>query len=241
MNIRLLSASAALVLGLIGAILIVFYVQGADQRALAGTVTRPVLVVEKPISAGTPVAEMGGSVTVKNMPVAALASGAMATLQSAPNTVAAIDLVPGEQVLRSRLIDPSSLQSPGTVAVPTGLQEVTVLLGPDRTVGARIRAGQSVGVFVSFPGAGTVAAMTQLLLQKVLVTSIQGAPAQPTSGGSTATAAPTGSDLVTLALSAADAEKIIFSAENGSLWMSSQPAGATESTTRGVTREGIFR
>jgi pilus assembly protein CpaB len=42
---------------------------------------------------------------------------------------------------------------------------------------------------------------------------------------------PTTSLLVTLALSAADAEKIVFAAEFGSIWLSHEPSTADESGT----------
>lgn len=241
MKIRLLSALAALILALIGAVLIASYVQGADQRALAGTKTRQVLVVDKPVTAGTPVSELAASLQVKAIPIAAIADGAMTSLANASNTVTAVNLVPGEQLLRSRLVNPNTLQSPGTVPAPKGLQEVTVQLGPDRTVGARIKAGDTVGIFISFASSGTTPAMTHLVFQKVLVTNVQGAPVQPTSGSNSTAAAPTGSMLITFAVSAANAEKIIFSAQNGSIWLSSEPASAAESSTSGATQDNIFQ
>lgn len=241
MKIRIFSALAALILALVGGILIASYVQGADQRALAGTKTRQVLIVVKPVPAGTPVSELPGFVQVKALPLIAVADGAMATLPNASNTVTAINLVPGEQLLRSRLVNRNSLQSPGTVQAPKGLQEVTVQLGPDRTVGARIKAGDTVGVFISFGSSGTKPAMTHLLFQKVLVTNVQGAPVQPTSGSSSAAAAPTGSMLITFAVSAADAEKIVFSAQNGTIWLSSESADTATTIPGGATQDNIFQ
>ena len=245
MKVRLLSAMAALVLAIIGGVLIASYVQGADQRALAGTVTRSVLVVTKSIAAGTPVAQLGDSLQLKAIPATAIAPGALDSLTGATDTITAVELLPGEQLLRARLVEKSTLLSPGTVAVPAGLQEVTVLLGPDRTVGASIRAGQTVGLFISFPATGPVPAVTRLAFQKLLVTNVQGAPAQaaPTTPGDAVapTAAPTGSMLITFAVSAEDAEKIVFSTQFGTIWLSSETPDTATTVPGGATQENVFR
>ena len=54
-----------------------------------------------------------------------------------------VDLQPGEQLLAGRFARPRALQAPGTVAVPAGLQEVSVQLEPQRAVGGRLAAGDT--------------------------------------------------------------------------------------------------
>jgi pilus assembly protein CpaB len=242
-KVRLISALAALILAIAGAALIASYVQGADQRALAGTKTQAVLVVAKPIPAGTPASGLAPFLQVKQIPVAALANGAMGALSGVTNEVTAVALVPGEQLLRSRLVQPSQAQTSGSVPVPTGLQTVTIQLGPQQTVGASIKAGDTVGVFIS--GSGT----TKLEIQHLLVTRVQGAPAPATSGSTGAdasTGAPSSSDpapsasmLVTFAASGDDAEKILFAAQFASIWLSNQPADAVQTTT-GATQANVI-
>ncbi|MBC7760586.1 MAG: Flp pilus assembly protein CpaB [Candidatus Saccharibacteria bacterium] len=240
MKVRLLSALAALILALTGGILIASYVQGADERALAGTESRQVLIVATPVPAGTPVADLPAFLILRSIPATAVADGALDTLADASDSITAVALVVGEQLLRSRLVDPSTILSPGTVQVPDGLQQVTVQLGPDRTVGASISAGDTVGVFVSFGDSDAAPAATRLLFQKVLVTNVQGAPAPADASAdaaTTTTAAPTGSLLVTFALTAADAEKVVFSTQFGTIWLSSQSA-ATDTTVPGGAMQG---
>ena len=58
-------------------------------------------------------------------------------------------LEPGEQLLASRLVDPSQRVTPGAVQVPDGMQEVTVLLPPESVVGGTLRAGDLVGLYVT--------------------------------------------------------------------------------------------
>jgi pilus assembly protein CpaB len=239
MKIRLLAALTALVLAVLGAVLINGYVQGADARALAGVRTEDVLVVVKPVPAGTAVDDLAASVQTKAVPATAVATGALTRLDASKGTVTSVDLVPGEQLLKSRLVAPSAVQKTGTVAVPKGMQEVTVQLSPDRVVGGRIQAGQNVAVYFSLPIPNTPDGITKLVFQKVLVTDVQGAPAQ--GDGKSGQAAPSGSLLITLARPAADVQRIIYAAQYGTIWLSSEPADSVTTGLPTVTRGDLLK
>jgi pilus assembly protein CpaB len=73
----------------------------------------------------------------------------------------------------------------------------------------------------------------------VLVTDVQGAPT-PTDG-KTGQAAPTGSVLVTLARPAADVQRIIYAAQYGTIWLSSEPADSVAGALPTVTREDVLK
>jgi pilus assembly protein CpaB len=243
-NIRLLGAVASVVLAVAGTVLLVGYVKDADRRALRGTDPVDVYVVEKTVPAATPAKDLRQYLKVQPVPSAAVADGAVTDLQAAAGKVAAVDLLPGEQLVAGRLVEPEALQVPGKVPVPEGMQEVTIQLGPDRVVGGQLAAGDTVGVFASFDsGAGSNGPTTHLVFHKVLVTSIQGAPAaaEGKAGTQTAPPVPDGSMLVTLARKAPDAEKLVFTAEFGSLWLSKEPAEAAEGGTRVITTDGVYR
>ncbi len=240
MKTRLIAALTALVLAVLGAVLINGYVQGADARALAGVRSLPVLVVVKPVAAGTAGDHLGDSVTTKSIPASAVAAGALTSLTALKGKVASVDLVPGEQLLKSRFVSPSAVQKTGAVAVPKGMQEVTVQLNPDHIVGGKIQPGEKVAVYFSFASTGSAAnAITQLVFQQVLVTDVQGAPAatDPKSGQ----AAPTGAELVTLARPAADVQRIVFTAQNGTIWLSSEPADSVVGHLAPVTRSDVLK
>lgn len=239
MKTRLIAALTALVLAVLGAVLINGYVQGADARALAGVRTESVLVVVKPVAAGTAVDHLGDSVATKPIPATAVATGALTSLTGLKGRVASVDLVPGEQLLRSRFVAPSAVQKTGAVAVPKGMQEVTVQLSPDRVVGGKIQPGESVAVYFSFAGANGAAGMTKLVFQSVLVTDVQGAPAS--TDGKSGQAAPTGALLVTLARPAADVQRIIYAAQYGTIWLSSEPADSVAGALPTVTREDVLK
>jgi pilus assembly protein CpaB len=236
---RLLAAFAALVLLVAGTAVLVAYVRGADARALAGARTVQVLVVDELIPQGTPGTEVAALVRTDVLPAKAALEGRVTDVAALSGSVATVDLQPGEQLLTSRFERPGDLQVPGTVAVPDGLQEVSVLLEPQRAIGGRLAAGDTVGVVVSLDSATT----THTVLHRVLVTQVQGAPTPADAGTETASAgtpAPAASLMITLAVSAAQAEAVVFGVEHGSLWLSLEPDGADTGGTDVITPDTIY-
>lgn len=260
MKTRLLGGIAALVVAVIGTIILFNYVQGADKRALANTETVDVLVVKQDVAAGTPADKLGDYVTTRSVPMTAVAEDRVADLASLGNKVTSVALVPGEQLLNSRLVDANAYLGPARVKVPAGLQEITFRLGIDRVVGGRVEAGDTVGVFLSTNEAGSngqaTGNATQLTFHKVLVTAVQfssGAAAQ-TQGQTQQNTAQgalnadgqkqaTSSDsyLITLARNSADAEKLVYASEFGKIYLSREPADAIENSTGILDKTRLFR
>ena len=243
MRRRLLAALAALVLLLVGTVVLVAYVRGADARALAGTRTVQVLVADQPIAKGTTGDALAALVRTEVLPEKAALEGRVTDLSTLADRVATVDLEPGEQLLASRFAAPDSLQAPGTVAVPKGKSEVSVLLEPQRVVGGRLAAGDTVGVYLSRDD------KTHAVLHRVLVTQVQGAPApvdaggdkgQPETASSGSGPAPTSSLMVTLAVTARQAEAVVFGMENGTVWLSLENADSSTSGTEVITPENIY-
>jgi pilus assembly protein CpaB len=242
MRRRLLAAFAALVLALAGGVVLVAYVRGADARAAAGLRTVQVLVVAQLVPAGTPADQLADKVDTELVPAKTAVPGRVLHLADLAGKVAAVDLQPGEQLLAGRFKAPGELRAAGTVDVPAGDQEVSVLLEPQRAVGGRLAAGDKVGVYLSMTDP---AATTHGVLHGVLVTQVQGAPAAPSGSTDTETAsagsaAPTGSLLITLAVTAKDAEEVVFGAEHGTLWLSLEPDGADDSGTQVLTPDNVY-
>src|SRR3954451_2634662 len=135
MRRRLLAAFAALVLALAGGVVLVAYVRGADARAAAGLRTGQVLVVQEPVPAGTPADQLAAKVDTELVPAKTAVPGRVRDLAALAGKVAAVALEPGEQLLARRFKAPGDLRAAGTVDVPHGDQEVSVLLDPQRAVG----------------------------------------------------------------------------------------------------------
>jgi pilus assembly protein CpaB len=255
---RLLGGIAALVIAITGTVLLITYVQTADARAMAGTETTDVFVVQSAIPAGTPASEIGGSVAKKPLPKSTVSGDVVTDLSALGAKVTAVSLVPGEQLLSSRLVEPESFLGPSRVAVPDGMQEISLKLPIERVVGGKIVAGDTVGVFISLTestGAGenaTQSAGTQLTFHKVLVTAAQfsnGTPAQPDAAqkGESDGALSSGENqsdgtyLITVARNSVEAERLVYAAEFGRIYLSKEPAEATEGNTGVVDKTKVFR
>lgn len=239
MRTRLIGTILAVVLAALGTFVLMSYVRGADARALAGTRSVDVLVVSAEIAAGTPAEELGELVSTAAIPASAVVPSGVESLDELAGLVATVDLEPGEQLLASRFAAPAEFQAQGQIEVPAGMHTVSVALEPQRVVGGQIAAGATVGVFVSDLEAKT----THLVLHKALVTSIQGLPAapEPAEDGTVPSVAPEGSLLVTLALEAPPAERLVFGMEHGTVWLSAEPLDADEAGTTVMTWDLVYQ
>lgn len=245
MKSRIIGAIAAVLLAIVGTVLLVQYVSSAEQRALAGTETQAVLVVRNGLSVpeGTAAEDLIDFVSLEDVPAKVVPADSVTSLNELTGQVTTVELVSGEQVLKTRFADPAELEDNQLIAVPEGMQEVTILLEPQRAVGGQIVAGDTVGVFISLDGGGEVnpLAVTHLTLHKVLVTSIQGLPAQVEETSAPAsTPIPAGSVLVTVAHTAREVEKIVYGQEFGRIWLSKEPETASEDGTQRVTSDEIY-
>ncbi len=228
MKTRLLGGIAALVLAIVGAVLLYTYVNAADARAQASLNPVQVLVATKDVPAGTPVKELGQFLTTKQLPAAAVTREAVSSLKDMNGKVLSQAMVTGEQLLAAKLVSEESLLTPGTVAVPKEMQEVTVLLEPARVVGSMLRAGDVVGIYGNYTVKEKAnkdaedEKVTKLLYDKVLITAIQIASQEETPSSKDVAALPSGSAYVTFAVDTRQAEKIIHSQEFGSIWLTKQ-------------------
>ena len=112
------------------------------------------------------------------------------------------------------------------------------MLDSQRALGGNLAPGDTVGVFFSVDG------RTHLGLHDVLVSRVQGGlEAAPSEKSSDKTPAPLPetSVMVTLAVSAAHAEKVVHAAENGTIWLSNEPTDAVAIGTSVVTGKSVDR
>ncbi|MGT2461524.1 Flp pilus assembly protein CpaB [Sinomonas atrocyanea] len=252
---------AALIVAIIGTVLLLTYVNGADRRALADVQTQDVYVVQKPIPAGATADAVTAAVALKPLPKATIPADTVTDLNALKGKVTSVALEPGEQLLSSRLVDPALLGTPGRAQVPSGMQELTVRLPIERVIGGALAPGDTVGVLLSLPKEDNAPAQTELAYHKVLVTAVQlssGANAGEAAAGSQqsgsssssggglnsstkSSSQPAGDYLITLARPAADAERIVYATEFGKVYLTKEPAAAQENTSGVVDRTKVFR
>ncbi|MBB1509470.1 Flp pilus assembly protein CpaB [Tessaracoccus sp. MC1756] len=267
MNKRGVFGALALVLALVGGVLLFLYVSGADDRAMATLEPVPVLVVSNEIPAGLGTAEMAQYVEVREIPTDAVVPGALTKASELPpGQVAVTALQPGEQVLAARFVSADDNQVAASVPIPEGLQLVSIQLSPERVAGAQLNAGDKVGVFASMevevetvgiaPAASPSPApaptageeeedtrfLTKLIANDVLVARVQGAQStQPTDDETAGTQTLPGSEvIVTLAVDAPLAGKIVFTKEYGSIWLSRQTPATEMTESRIVEAWTVF-
>jgi pilus assembly protein CpaB len=240
MRRRLLAALAAVLLLFVGTVVLLAYVRGADARALAGVQTVEVLVADQLIPEGTAADELTALVRTETLPRKAAVEGRVTDLDALSGLVATVDVQPGEQLLASRFGEEDAAGAEGTVPVPAGLQEVSVLLEPQRAVGGRLAAGDTAGVVISL-AEGT----THAVLHEVLVTEVKGAPAPVQEGGAAGTetaaaAVPSQALMITFAVTAAQAEAVVFGMEHGTVWLTLENEDADTGGTSVVDGDTIY-
>ena len=153
MKKRIFGTIAALLLAVVGTVLLVGYVRGAESRALEGEEVVDVLVVGSLINQGSPSESIAPNVKLEQVPSKVAIDGAISDLESLEGLVASQDLLPGEQVTRSRFIEQTSLNNYArSIDAPAGLLEVSLALDPERVVGGSISPGDMVAVVASFEG-----------------------------------------------------------------------------------------
>lgn len=243
MNRKIVGAASALLLATIGTLMIVAYVRGIEGRAMADERLLPVLVVKKAIAEGAAAADLATAVQLEQVPAKVRAESAVHKLGDLEGLVAAVDLVPGEQLTKARFLSPKALAEEQGVEVPKGLLEVTVTLDASRVVGGQILPGDTVAVLASFSEGASdgndtgEGPSTHVLLHKALVTDLRTATAKIAApqGGAPAEEAggvPGAQIFVTFALDAPSVERLVHTAEFGTLWLAAEPEDAPENGTR---------
>ena len=224
MRRRLLAGFTALALALFGVIVLARWVQSADERARADEELVPVLVVDEAVPAGSDAITVGSAVSTVEVPSRLVADNAMTSLDHASGKVTTDVLLPGEQLLEARFVDPATLLPDGTVARPAGLIEISVTLEPQRALGGQLDAGDRVGVLVTTPV--TAPGSTQAVPVSrpafpgdVLVTRVVSSTTGDPNAASTGAGSPTDTVTVTLAVSLEQAPAITAGAELGTVWL----------------------
>lgn len=147
---RAIGIIGAVAVAALGTLLLVGYVRGAEDRALAGEELADVLVVDLPIAQGTPASNLTPFVRLEQVPMKIRAEGGIADLATLFDLVAATDLLPGEQLVAARFVTAESLEKHARIEVPADALEVTISISPERALGGQLVPGDVVAVIASF-------------------------------------------------------------------------------------------
>jgi len=244
---RVVAVLVAVALAVAATAALVAYAGGADRRAIANQQPVLVYVARARIAAGTSGedAQNRGLIERTELPRRAVASGAVRSLEQLGGRVAAVDIVPGEQLLAARWVGKGEALGGRLLSIPEGHQAVSIALDPTRQVSGFVTPGDRVSVVVSLslPRGGRSQRTSRFLLQDVQVLAV-GATAQPNpvaqEGRRVGQGRSQSLSAVTLAVQPADVERVVFAAENGSLYLSLLPPGQRPVPTRGRTIDNEF-
>ncbi len=256
MNRRIVAAFVAAALALLAFVSIFLYVRNADARALNGVQAKKVYVVVNPIIKGTLADKLGANVALAEVPAKMVPAQAVYDLAEIKNRAASVDLVAGEVLLATRFVDPA-VASQDTVAVPKGMEQMSLLVKPEQVRGGVIQAGETIGVVLTLkvkdptpltvPGIGNATIdgnfLTKQILSKVLVTRVQGgtAPAAATATSAGTTPLPTTSVIVTVALTTPDIEKLTWAESAGTLVLAVENKDTDDSTSQYTDGKVVLR
>jgi pilus assembly protein CpaB len=244
---RVVAVLVAIALAMAATVALVAYAGGADRRAIADQQPVLVYVARSRIAAGTrgEDAQNRGLIERTALPRRAVTGGAVRSLEQLGGRVAAVDIVPGEQLLAARWVGQGEATGGRLLAIPEGHQAVSIALDPTRQVSGFVTPGDRVSVVVSLslPKGGRSQRTSRFLLQDVQVLAV-GATAQPNPAAQEGRRVGQGRNqslsAVTIAVQPADVERVVFAAENGSLYLSLLPPGQRPVPTRGRTIDNEF-
>lgn len=241
MNRRLATVLVAVLLGLVGTGAVLWYVRTADQRAAAGKNPVVVLVAAKTIPAGEPVSALlsGGYVTNQTFPGVSVPPDAVKSISDLPNDSVVRDSILPGQVLRSALVVPKGASTAFTI--PQGKIALTVQLSDPARVAGYLKVGSKAVAFASghlidSKGNRKGDANGVRMLAKDLEVLAVGSDA---GGGNNS------GNLVTVAVTQEDAEKLImFTGNNnqdGGLYLGLEgDSSSLSDTDPGVTSFTVF-
>jgi pilus assembly protein CpaB len=253
MNRRVTAAVIAAVLALGAFVSIFVYVRNADIRALGGVEARSVYVVVNPVPKGTLAEDLGANIVITQIPAKTVPDNAVTDLSEIAKRVSSVELVKGEVLLTSRFIDPA-LQSIEDVAVPKGMQQMSLLVSPTQVRGGVVKGGDTLGVFltlkataaaapIAIPGLGNMSIdgdpLVKQIMQKVLVTRVVGGvtlTADPKTN-----AAPSDGIMITVALITSDIEKLVWAQAAGSLTLTVENKDVDNSSSQYTNSHVVLR
>lgn len=240
MSRRILTIVLAIVMAAIGVGVVLIYVKGADQRAIAGQQAVSVLVATQQVPAGTTAATAlsEGLIAAQQLPAKSVPPDAVRSITAdLRGLVFSSNLPSGQLLLRPLLV--TAVQAATGLPIPVGKVALTIQMCVQKAVAGYIQAGSQIAIFNTYAkassggvtpscagdsfGKGVNSIHARLVLNDVQVLAV-GTPAPAgaqatTTGTFSQSSSSSGSVMVTVALDQQDAERLIEIAEAGVPYM----------------------
>lgn len=232
----------ALVLAGVATVLAVDYINSARSEVAASSEPVEVLVAQEDIPRGLSAEELvaGEMILLEEVPQRYVAADAISSARAIEGQVLNTPLSKGEQVSTARFSLPSAAGL--AYSVPGDQVAIAIPVDEVRGISGMVRPGDRVAVFVTIENAdeddeeNEGGKVTRLLLPEARVVAMGAALTAETAtqdaegdGGGALVSSNTSNEapsVMTLAVSPADAEKLIFGEEVGSVWITLLPATA---------------
>jgi len=259
MRTKIVILIVALALGGLAAVLAARYLTDARSTIEAESEPIEVLVANEDIPRGVRAEELlaDGLIALEKIPRRFVAAGAISSEKALEGRVLADPLSAGEQVTDGRFELPSTAGL--AYSIPSELVALSIPVDEVQGVSGLVKPGDHVALFVSFDDDqnARTQAITKMIIRDAKVLAVGAAlRSEPTSdedekdnGGGALTAsreeepaASLNARTLTLALTVADAERMVFAEEEGSVWAALLPATGEEvPITTGHTIQSIFK
>lgn len=224
--------------------IVFWFVTSAEDRALAQQDVATVVVTTDVVPEGTTLAEAeaAGLLETTSVPARLRPASALAGIDGANGSLVVLaDLPAGQQVLQAAV--GSEVVRDRPIEVPDGQMAVSVLLDDPSKVGAFLRPGSHVAVFDTFAvesddPLSPVGFQTRVLLDDVVVLAVG---AVTRSGEDAAQSDAWEAQLVTVAVTQDQAERLVHAARTGALHFALLGETTELMPTAGVSDETLFR
>lgn len=233
MRSRGLVIAVAFLLAMSATFVVYLYMRGVEERSTGGELIA-VVVSDEDIPAGTQLDELLAEdhFSTIRVPEDAVVRDAVLNVRELEGRETSAPVLAGEQISTTRLRGSEQLPG-GNLGIPGGHQALTLPLEAPRLAGGAIQQGDHVTLYGTLTNiasakgnspAATVTLVPDVEVLDVTTAEVTGETSQTT-------------EMITLALKAKDAQKVVFAQEQGSVWMTLLPPNE-QGTDSGTTTAG---
>ncbi|NCO65677.1 Flp pilus assembly protein CpaB [Candidatus Aquicultor secundus] len=243
MKSRLMIVMVSIVFAAVATAGAAYYIASLRSSVTEGQRLIEVAVAKKSIETGASMSEMlaSGSVAMQKIPKQYVAEGALTSTDGYSDKVLSSDLVKGEQLTRAKF--KKETEAGLAYKIPEGHIAVSIAVDEITGVGGKLQSGNRVDVLATFSPSSDKD-MTKIMLQNVEILATPDATTGDKGGGfiKGGQQTSTGKRTVTLSVSSVNAEKLVFAAEKGHIWLGLRRSGDDKSDKSVMqTLETVFK
>jgi pilus assembly protein CpaB len=245
--------TVAAVLAILAAGAVFLFLSGVQHNAQSGGGTVKVIAAKQDIAAGTNLDTVisSGGLTFNSVPKDAAVRGAVTDLAQIKGQVTSQPLVAGQQLTTAFLVGSATQPQGGQYQIPEGYEAITLSLEGPQAGGGLVEKGDHVTIYVSFKdlsvnvinsgsfksilaGQGSVQ-QTNVRIGDFLATVVPDVQVLKVLQAPLSASTQQSQVQLTLALRPDDAQKVIFSQEEGTVWFALLPPNQQGVPSKPVT------